>query len=125
MNNVPFKILEFITNNHSPTSFENIADSLLKDGFNPNKTTIYRNLDKLQSEGLIKKVILSDSKQFWEIVDSKSRNSQKYEHFHLICGICDKIECREIPKVFSLSFDNFNVQKTEFNVFGTCQNCNI
>ncbi len=118
-------IQQLIQSSHSPVDFEQIMVFLATQNIKPNKTTIYRNLDKLQKDGTINKVILSDQKQFWEIVHNQTQNN--HQHFHLICNICTKIECQELPNFpnFNLSNLGFKIQKTEINLFGLCQDCVI
>ena len=117
-----FKINQFIQNlidnSNNPIEYKQISSYLQSNDLSPNKTTIYRNLEKLEQEGLIKKVLLSDQKQYWEKVQTNP-----HYHFHLICNLCKKIECREFTKVLDLDFIGFLIQKSEFNLFGLCQKC--
>lgn len=101
-----------------PIDYNTIAKVLKTSGLTPNKTTIYRNLEALENDGTIQKVLLSDQKQYWEKVQQSP-----YYHFHLICNLCKKIECRELTKTLNLGFDDFQVQKTDFNLFGLCNQC--
>jgi Fe2+ or Zn2+ uptake regulation protein len=111
-------ILALITQSTNPIDFNDIASSLSHENLSPNKTTIYRNLEKLEADGAIKKVLLSDQKQYWE----KAQTNAHY-HFHLICNLCKKIECREFNKTLDLGFTDFLIQKSEFNLFGLCKQC--
>lgn len=113
-------ICEFIKTKHTPVNFGEISDLLLSKKLSPNKTTIYRNLEKLAKENYIKKVVLSDQKQYWEI----NQCSQNHQHYHLICQNCEKIECKEMTN-FNLPNDNFQINKAEINFFGICNNCLI
>jgi Fe2+ or Zn2+ uptake regulation protein len=118
MSKIADLIVDLIARSKAPLDFGVIESHLIQNNLSPNKTTIYRNLEKLETEGLLKKVILSDQKQFWEKIHSLSRY-----HFHLICTICDKIECRESISFFNFDLGQFQIQKTELNFFGKCQNC--
>ena len=109
-------IQTLITNSSSPVEYSQISDFLQSKDLSPNKTTIYRNLEKLQQDRLIKKVLLSDQKQYWEKLQTGS-------HVHLICNLCKKIQCRELSKPLDLGLIGFSVQKSEFNLFGLCQKC--
>lgn len=108
-------ILDSIIMSDNPIDFNSITKALVVHNLDPNKTTVYRNLEKLETDGLIKRVLLSDHKQYWEKAESDN-------HFHLICNLCNKIECREV-ETLGLSFGNFKVQKTDLNVRGLCQLC--
>jgi Fur family transcriptional regulator, ferric uptake regulator len=112
-------ILNLIHSKHSPIDFVEITQHLKEKGSSPNKTTIYRNLDKMEKDGLIKKVILSDQKQFWEI----SQNNQSHQHYHLICQKCESIECKELERNFTLNPKLFQIQKIELNFYGFCHQC--
>ena len=114
-------IAELIQTRHTPVDFAEISTYLGSQGTLPNKTTIYRNLEKLEKEGVIKKVILSDHKQFWEL----SQTNPVHQHYHLICQKCEKIECKELGQVLDLQSTSFVPQKTELNLYGLCQNCII
>jgi Fur family transcriptional regulator, ferric uptake regulator len=118
MSKVSNIIFNLINNSESPVDFGRISEALLLENETPNKTTIYRNLEKLESEGHIKKVLLSDQKQYWE-----KSHSIALAHFHLICNLCKKIQCREFSNMPEIQFSNFLIQKSEYNLFGICQNC--
>ena len=112
-------INDLIKLKHAPIDFAEITNYLYSQGISPNKTTIYRNLEKLEKEGLIKKVILSDHKQFWEM----AQTNPDHQHYHLICQKCEKIECRDLDQNFQPQLSNFQTQKTELNLYGFCHNC--
>ncbi len=110
-------ILKILNASTTPSSFDFISSKLSLLNIKPNKTTIYRNLEKLEKSGVIKKVILSDQKQFWEI------NQKNTQHYHLVCNSCESIECKPFNFIFSFDLPGFTVQKKELNLFGICQNC--
>jgi Fe2+ or Zn2+ uptake regulation protein len=119
MSEIANTIQEFIQFQNTPTDYSDIETCLLKSKPKTNKTTIYRNLEKLEKEGLIKKVILSDHKQYWEL----AQTNPEQQHFHLICQKCEKIECQELDSELAFKLINFKVLKTELNLYGFCQNC--
>jgi Fe2+ or Zn2+ uptake regulation protein len=110
-------IQDFILGNKSPTSFTQIQDFLVTQNINVNKTTIYRNLEKLEQEDKIRKVLLSDQKQFWE------KNPLDNGHCHLICEKCQKVECVELKSPISFPSNDFQTSKVELNLVGLCKNC--
>ena len=112
-------IHELIKSKHTPVDFADITSHLDSEGISPNKTTIYRNLEKLEKEGLIQKVILSDHKQFWEL----AQTNPAHQHYHLICQKCEKIECKELDSDLAFKFINFKVLNTNLSLYGFCQNC--
>lgn len=75
------KILELIKIKNCPISAKNILIAIWKD---VDKTTIYRNLEKLLQSG----VILEDFSNTWE----KLYSIKKEHHHHFICDKCNSIE---------------------------------
>jgi Fur family transcriptional regulator, peroxide stress response regulator len=112
-------ILEKIKNSKKPINFEQIRTHLTALGQSPNKTTIYRNLEKLEEQKLINKVTLSDQKMYWE----SSHNHSDHQHLHLVCNICQSVECRDFENKIDLNISGFVVNDYEITVSGTCQKC--
>jgi Fur family transcriptional regulator, ferric uptake regulator len=119
MSEISITIKGFIKSQNKPTDYSDIKTCLISNKLKPNKTTIYRILEKLEKEGLIKKVILSDQKQYWEL----TQTNHAHQHFHLICQKCENIECQELDSELAFKLNNFKVLKTELNLYGFCQNC--
>ncbi len=111
-------ILQSIITSQFPVDYNTILQYLESKKITPNKTTIYRNIEKLENKGTIRKVLLSDKKQYWE----KTQTSSQY-HFHLICNLCKTIECRELSNSLDLNLADFLIQKTDLNLFGLCRQC--
>lgn len=112
-------IKALLKSKHTPADFAEISAYLDLKGALPNKTTIYRNLEKLEKESFIKKVILSDHKQYWEL----AQTDPQQQHYHLICQKCEVIECKELSFEVAFEFLNFKILKTNLNFYGFCQNC--
>jgi Fe2+ or Zn2+ uptake regulation protein len=121
MTSIQTSILELISSLKGPFSFDEVNNYFQKQSLYPNKTTIYRNLEKLEKEGIIKKINLSDQKMFWEVVDKS--HDHKHGHLHLVCSNCKNIECKEVEELFDLKIDKFQVGNIEITVNGKCQNC--
>jgi Fur family transcriptional regulator, ferric uptake regulator len=119
MSEIANTIQEFIESQNKPTNYSGIEAHVVKNKPNINKTTIYRNLEKLEKEGFIKKVILSDHKQYWEV----AQTNPTHQHYHLICQKCEKIECQELDSELAFKLINFKILKTELNLYGFCQSC--
>jgi Fur family transcriptional regulator, ferric uptake regulator len=120
MTNSQKTILDLLSSNNGPISFEKVKDYFRSIDQFPNKTTIYRNLEKLENEGLINRVVLSDQKMFWELAPSKSHN-----HIHLICNSCKNVECRDLKTKLDLNVEKFELINIEINLYGKCQKCSV
>ena len=73
-------IIDIISNNKCPISAKNIWSKLE----NIDKTTIYRNIEKLLNDW----IILEDFSTSWE----KLHSIKKKHHHHFVCGSCNKTE---------------------------------
>ncbi len=88
----------------------------------PDKTTLYRTVESLTKEGMLRKINFGAKEQYFELASGK-------HHHHIVCSRCKKIE--DIPdcdlsdyyKAFSkkTGFAEINEHSLEF--FGICQNC--
>lgn len=83
------------------------------------KTTIYRNLDKLLIDG----IILEDFSQTWE----KLYSIKEKHHHHFICDICNQtanIWCTMDKKIKKLENNFwFKVKNHSFVLNWICRNC--
>lgn len=88
-------------------------------------TTIYRQTQKLLTDGFIRKYsLLAGDKACFQYVSEKSCS----EHFHLKCTSCGKLfhaSCSFLDSVNSHIFEHhsFCVDNTRTVFYGTCQNC--
>lgn len=74
-------VLGLFLGTHTPLSAERILRALAKMCLRVNKTTVYRELEKLAAAGLLQSVQLQDRKQYYEL-------SARGHHHHLICTLC-------------------------------------
>ncbi len=66
-----------------------IYNMMREEDCNVNKTTVYRNLDKLEAEGVLKKYKLADENvSYYRYVD---RQAHCDTHLHMQCKCCGKI----------------------------------
>jgi Fur family ferric uptake transcriptional regulator len=90
------------------------------------QTTVYRHLEKLTTQGKIRKYVLNEDKSAcYQYVDNEASCR---EHFHLKCEICGSlihVDCDfldEIEGHFRSEHDfQINMLKTVF--YGTCKQC--
>lgn len=80
-----------------------------------NKTTIYRSLEKLMTNGVILEIDFSDGKKRYELAESK-------HHHHLICISCSTVKDVSLDEKFNVP-KSFKVVKHNLEFFGYCKNC--
>lgn len=86
-----------------------------------NKTTVYRELQFLNTAGIVRAVDLGDGKKRWEIA--------KDHHHHLVCTNCQSVahvNLREdwIVEARKIAMANqFTLFDHQLELFGTCSNC--
>jgi len=116
-------VLELMRAAKKPLTVPEIQ-SLLRDlGFEPNKTTLYRMLEKFQAEGLVDAVLLDPKMVYYEI--------KTHHHHHFACRTCTKIRCISDDALEShihnfekkLEAKGFNVEEHNFSFSGTCATC--
>lgn len=88
-----------------------------------NKTTIYRELDLLERVGLIKRVRVSDRKQYFEL-------SERGHHHHFVCLNCDEVQDITIQDASLIAQARmlgkqlrFSVEAHAVEFYGSCHNC--
>ncbi|MBR4305740.1 MAG: transcriptional repressor [Ruminiclostridium sp.] len=110
-------------NSESHLTANDIALALA--GKNVSKTTVYRHLEKLCREGMVRKYILEegDSACYQYIGDDVC-----HSHFHLKCLICNKLlhlQCDHLSEIESHinARHNFKVDNSRTVFYGTCNEC--
>lgn len=77
-------LLELFSVERYPLSVPDILDYLAQKGMEPNKTTVYRELDFLMKEGVVVEIEFGDGKKRYERADLP-------HHHHLICRVCKRV----------------------------------
>ncbi len=82
-----------------------------------NYSTVYRNLDVLVQEGILRKIAFDQGAAYYELMDGK-------HHHHLICKGCGKVQCVEYCPLRDMPMNaGFVPTDHSFEVFGFCQEC--
>jgi len=120
------KILKYLKDNQNSNT---TADEILKHFNNSHekigKATVYRYLNNLVEENVIKKYMLEDRNcSCYQFVE----NQHCEEHYHLKCEKCDKIihlECEEFNNIQThiLKEHNFELDKYRTVLYGICEEC--
>ncbi len=103
---------------------EEITDILRQSGGTVGKTTVYRHLDRLYSEGLVRKYMAEEGESACYQLIHPACN----EHFHMKCTSCGKLihlECDHLNElaehIFALHHFKIDSAKTVF--YGECAAC--
>ncbi len=116
-------LISFLVDAHAPRAIPEIQASFQKEGIVFHKTTLYRELEFLMNEGIVKEVIVSGEKRYYELVGE--------HHHHTVCLNCGDIRdivFREnlLPIEQALSReDGFQVLEHSLEFFGLCRTCKI
>lgn len=89
------------------------------------QATLYRIIDSLCEEGIVRKYYLSpNSSCCFQYSDCE----HEHQHFHLVCQKCGKLihlDCDEVDHLIEhLKEDhNFTVDVSRVNLYGLCEDC--
>lgn len=113
-------------NSGSQFTCDEITLSLLQEGTPVGKTTVYRQLEKLITEGKIKKLNPHKGKSFvYQFLDE---NLECNTHMHLRCVKCGKyvhLSCEFMQSVSSHIYEHhsFVVDNEKTEILGICKAC--
>lgn len=114
------------SNGQKQLTCDEITYLLLQNGTPVGKTTVYRQLERLASEGVLKKHNSHSSKSFvYQYVDTSLHCD---EHMHLRCIKCGKYEHLSCDFMKTVSehisqHHNFAVSNSCTEIMGICGNC--
>ncbi len=115
-------LIDILLKSQYPLAASDIKTQLAKIGNLPNKTTVYRELEFLKSQGVVLEVQLGEDKKRYESAFNK-------HHHHLVCMRCDQIEDvvleNELDRQVSKIARNkqFQVINHSLEFFGLCNKC--
>jgi Fur family ferric uptake transcriptional regulator len=108
-------VLNLLKNLKTPVDVPTLVEKL-----GVNKTTVYRQIEKLLESGQILEIELGDGKKRYEIKDDK-------HHHHLVCRNCGSLEDIHLSEDVLLAEVNnqskFKVEHHSLEFFGLCVNC--
>ncbi len=120
-------LLECLTENRNVHLTANEISQRLRDkGHSLGMSTVYRQLDKLVANGLVRKYIIDEnSPACYQYVDT---SSECCEHFHLKCNVCGKLihtDCSLMKKIAEHMKEShgFIVDSTKTLLYGICRDC--
>ena len=111
--------------NEGHLTVEEICKKLEKSGDNVGRTTVYRTLEKLEREGIVRKYSAVGESCCYQYIggDSECNN-----HFHLKCEKCGKLIHLECSELISISghiseHHGFSVNPLKTVFYGVCEVC--
>ena len=119
-------VITILKESEHPLSVKNILNSLAESNLSPNRTTIYRLMDKLVLSGQLKSFISPTGVSYYEI----SNKCDDHNH-HFFCSDCEAVFCLtscNTPSAFSnlnnlLPNSNFVINAHHLSLVGTCSKC--
>lgn len=121
-------LIDFMTE-HSETAFsaEELSEKMKNESLEiiPGKSTVYRLLQKLVEEGMVKRMVSGNSRKFvYQIVSGKHCDS----HLHLKCTSCGKLlhmDDGESNKLLMqvLEKNRFTIDERQTVLLGRCIGC--
>ncbi len=119
-------VIKLFKKNDSPLSVNQILYSLNQQSLFPNKSTVYRIIDKLKKQQFICEVPLKYGPTYFEL------NRNLHHHHHFFCNHCEKLFCLDvcnfdfqdlISSQFTKQNISFKIQSHDFNLYGVCDVC--
>lgn len=113
-------LIQVLEESHRPLSVPQILQAFKKEELSPNKSTIYRLIDKLVANGTIKIIIGKNGTSYYE--------KSNHNHHHFFCNSCEQIFC--LPSSKNIDVDSliqnkeFKITGHDFNIYGICEPCN-
>ncbi len=117
-------ILEVMTENSDTLMrVEQIYDLTKNKISKTNMSTVYRNIEILDSLNLLHKSLNSDGSMLYKIICSD------HHHHHLVCTKCGKIKVIEYCPIKELNLiaqnNDFELHSHNIELYGLCKNCKM
>lgn len=116
---------ELFSRSPAPLSVPDILCELRRMRVAVNKTTVYRELERMQQLGIIEGRQLGDRKQYYELVS-------RGHHHHLVCLRCERVEDADVDETGLLLEErkvsrekNFAIVRHSLEFFGVCTECQM
>lgn len=120
-------ILRYLKSSSSKhVSIDDVLNFLRADGEKVGRTTIYRYMEKLTEEGILRKYFIEEGAgACYQYIDQELGCE---EHFHLKCLKCGKlihVECDYLSHIGAhiLEEHEFQIDNTKTVFYGTCGEC--
>ena len=120
-------ILQYMLDNKdNHVTVNQIADYLTENETPVGVTTIYRHLEKLLEQGLVRKYTVDGTTG--ACFQYANQNEECHEHFHLKCEKCGcliHLECNHLNELYKHIYADHGFQINTFRtvLYGICKNC--
>lgn len=114
-------LFEVLQSASMPQSVPELQEALAKKKYTPNKTTLYREIEKLVTSGALVKVQLSETRVSYELAGD--------HHHHFVCQVCSRVTrisfCEQVMKTLGTLLTEQGKKVTRHNLefFGVCEFC--
>lgn len=115
--------IETLISSRAPLSVPDILEAFGKIGVKADKTTVYRELLRLERLGIVESVQLGDRKRYYEL-------AHRDHHHHLVCVECEMVEDIDVDERELVSQERkasrekgFAILRHSLEFFGLCRNC--
>lgn len=115
--NLREQLIELLGKKHYLTAPE-IQEALVKKGMAFNKTSIYRNLEKMLLENEVCRHSFGSDKVYYEL-----RNPGNDHHDHFVCEKCRKIDHLDCLIDASKIPAGYTLEHHHVTLFGVCKSC--
>ncbi len=119
-------MMEIITKSEQPMAVNALLRALAKRGFSSHKTTVYRALDALVADGVLRAIDLHEGEQRYE------RAEKNDHHHHVVCTVCKTVRDVTVQGIEKIvrrleaqikRTARFGSIAHELEFFGLCNNC--
>lgn len=119
------KVMSLLQSSQVALSITQLLEKLKEDGLQPNRSTVYRILDKLVEKGVVSLLAVNNAPTYFEWSDKKGH------HHHFFCYECKTLFCLSRCHVETLGVDlkkllpnqHFKITAHDFNLYGVCPPC--
>eukprot|EP01047_Picozoa_sp_COSAG01_P034888 COSAG01_NODE_2642_length_7323_cov_13.197121_6_plen_132_part_00 len=123
---VSTRLLEVLETATHPLSAIQILNKLAEQNLRPNKSTVYRILDKLIAQNTLHAIVLKQGRTYYEMTKGKH-----HHHHHFFCEVCETLFCLSRCHVDTFNIDlsallpnkKFKITQHDFNLYGRCDKC--
>ena len=115
-----YAILEYLIENHTHPTADEIYQALSPDFPNISVATIYNNLRVFKSIGIVKELTYGDASSRFDF--------NTHNHYHVICEKCGKIVDFHYPQLDEVEqlaqhITEFDVTHHRMEIYGICKEC--
>lgn len=104
---------------------EDISRALAEQGISVGKTTVYRQLERLTEQGIVRKFFVDEGSACYQYV---GEHGDCHNHYHFKCAVCGKLlhlECEFMDQVSDHIFEHhgFTISNEKTVLYGICADC--